>query len=41
MGVKNGIFWSEIGSGYGEPGGTLPPRIPGSIPLSPPPGISL
>ena len=23
-------FWSEIGSGFGEPGGTPPPRIPGS-----------
>ena len=35
MGVKNGIFWSEIGSGYGEPGGTLPPRIPRSNPSLP------
>ena len=25
--MKNGIFWSEIGSGIGEPGGTSPPRI--------------
>ena len=41
MGVKNGIFWSEIGSGYGEPGGTPPPRIPRSTALPPPPGISL
>ena len=22
------IFWSEIGSEFGEPGGTPPPRIP-------------
>ena len=26
-GVKNDIFWSEIGSGIGEPGGPPPPRI--------------
>ena len=26
-GVKNDIFWSEIGD-FGEPGGTSPPRIP-------------
>ena len=30
MGVENGIFWSELGSGFGEPGGTPPPRIPRS-----------
>ena len=24
-GVENFIYWSEIGSGFGEPGGTLPP----------------
>ena len=30
--VKNDIFWSEIGSGFGEPGGTAPPRIPRSTP---------
>ena len=24
MGVANYIFWSEIGSGFGEPGGTSP-----------------
>ena len=29
-GVKNDIFWSEIGSGFGEPGGTLQPRTPRS-----------
>ena len=32
MGVENDIFWSEIGSGFGEPGSTLPPRIPRSNP---------
>ena len=26
--VKNYIFWCEIGSGFGELGGTRPPRIP-------------
>ena len=26
------IFWSEIGSGFEEPGGTPPPRIPRSTP---------
>ena len=24
-GLKNDIFWSEIGSRFGEPGGTPPP----------------
>ena len=28
-GVKNEIFWSEIGSGFGEPDGTPPARILG------------
>ena len=28
MGVENGMFRSEIGSGFEDPGGTLPPRIP-------------
>ena len=32
MGVENDIFWSEIVSGFGEPGGTPPPRIHRSIP---------
>ena len=32
MGVENGIFWSEIGSGFGDPGGTPLPRIPRSTP---------
>ena len=37
-GVENDIFfWSEMGSGLGELGGTPPPRIPGSIPFPPPP----
>ena len=26
-GVQNSIFWSEIGSGFEEPGCTPPPRI--------------
>ena len=30
-GVKNNIsVWSEMGSRFGKPGGTAPPRIPGS-----------
>ena len=33
MGVENDIFWSEVGSGFGEPGSTPPPRIPRSTPL--------
>ena len=35
--VKFYIFWSEIGSGFGEPSGTPPPRISRCIP---PPGIT-
>ena len=35
MGVKDYIFWSEIGSGFGEPGGTPSPRIFRSTPPSP------
>ena len=27
MGVENDIFWPEIGSGFGEPGGTPQLRI--------------
>ena len=27
--MENHIFWSEIGSGFGEPGGTLPQEFPG------------
>ena len=30
--MENGIFWSEIGSGFGEPGGTPLLRITGSTP---------
>ena len=26
------MFWSELGSAFGKPGGTPPPRIPRSIP---------
>ena len=37
MDVKNNISWSEIGPGFGEPGGTSPPRIPSSPPPPPPP----
>ena len=33
MGVKNDIFWSDMWSGFGEPGGTPPPRIPIPIPV--------
>ena len=31
-GVEKYIFWSEIGSEFGEPGGTPQPRIPRSTP---------
>ena len=31
-GAENYIFWSEIGSRFGELGGTPPRRIPGSTP---------
>ena len=31
-GLENDTFWSEIGSGFGEPGGTTQPRIPRSTP---------
>ena len=30
--MKNDIFWSEIGSGFGEPSGTPPPIIPRRTP---------
>ena len=36
MAVENYIFWSEIGTGSEEAGGTPPPRILRSIP---PPGF--
>ena len=32
MDVENDIFWSDIGSGFGEQGGTPQPRIPRSTP---------
>ena len=31
-GVGNGIFWSEIGSGFGDAGGTVPLNVPRSTP---------
>jgi len=34
-GVGNGIFWSEIGFGFGDAGGTPPPKIPRSTPPGP------
>jgi len=34
-GVGNGIFWSEIGSGFGDAGGTPRPKIPRSTPHPP------
>ena len=43
-GVENYLFWSEIGSGFGEPGSTPPLRIPGRTPPLPgplPPLITL
>ena len=39
MGLGNYIFWSEIGSGFRELGGTTPPRIPRSTPPPPPPSV--
>ena len=41
MGVENDIFWSEIGSGFGEPGGTPAPRIPRRTLPPPPQALSL
>jgi len=32
-GVGNDISWSEIGSGFGDAGGTPPPKISRSTPL--------
>ena len=37
-GAENDSFWSEIRSGFGEPGGTPPPRIPR---YTPPPPVTL
>ena len=31
-GAENGIFWFEIGYGFGGAGGTRPPKIPRSTP---------
>ena len=39
MGVENGMFRSEIGSGFEDPGGTPQPRIPRSTPPPPPRGL--
>ena len=36
-GMENGMFWSKIGSGFGEHGGTPPPGIPRSTSPPPPP----
>jgi len=36
-GIGNGIFWSEIGSGFGDAACTPPPKIPRSTP--PPLGV--
>jgi len=38
-GMGNGIFWSEIGSGFGDAGCTPPPNILKSTP--PPPGAGV
>ena len=32
MDVKNDIFWPEMGSGFGEPGGTPHDELPGVHP---------
>ena len=37
MDVENGICWSEIGSGFGDPGGTYPYREFRGV--KPPPGF--
>ena len=37
MAVEIDIFWSEIGSGFGESGDTPPPIIPRVTPPPPPP----
>ena len=37
--MKNDIFWSEVGEGFGEPGGTPHQEFPGVPPPSPP-GLS-
>ena len=40
-GVENAIFWSQIGSGFGEPGGTPHQQFPGVSPLPRPPPPTL
>ena len=35
--MENYILWSEIGSGFGEPGDIPPPRFPRSTQPPPPP----
>ena len=37
--MENGIFWSEIGSGFGKAGSTPLPIIPRSTSPPPPPGF--
>ena len=39
-GLENDIFWSEIESGFGEPGGTPHQEFPGVPPTPPPPGMN-
>ena len=39
MGVKNDIIWSEIGSGFGEPGGTAPTKNSQEYPPPSPRGM--
>ena len=39
MSVENYLFWCEIGSGFGEPGGTLLPKILRNSPPPPPQGF--
>ena len=39
--MENDIFWSAIGSGFGEPDGTPPPGIPRRNPPPPPRGNGL
>ena len=39
-GVENGMLWSEIGSGFGQPGGTPPPPLTENSEETPsPPGL--
>ena len=34
MGLENDYFWSVIGSGFGEPGGTPLPRNPPGLTIT-------